>query len=201
MMRNRILSVYSNSTFKTSNSVSIYVADFSQRTKCERKVEVHDYIPLTPNEEKNMDCLNLNNPNRISTDFNIFDDHSFKDENNNDKEHCECCLFPTTNDNNTWVGFVEIKDCKSKNIVEWKDKVKEQIINVVRLFINDHIIDKQRIYGIISFPRRNKVSFDQTIFDDYTEYKKLFKEERIHFIASNNVTIENERSIIPFDDE
>lgn len=48
---------------------------------------------------------------------------------------------------------------------------------------------RKKVYGIISFPRRNKTSFNQMIFEDYTEYKRLFQSERIHFIAANDVNV------------
>lgn len=120
----------------------------------------------------------------------IFDDHQFKNNENKDLEHCECCCFPTNNDDQTWVSFIEIKDCKAKNINDFKDKAKEQIKSTVHVFRKHNIIDKKKVvYGIISFPRKNKISFNQTIFDDYTEYKHLFKSEKIRFFATNQVTI------------
>lgn len=104
---------------------------------------------------------------------NIFDDNQFKDNEGNDLPHCECILFPNKEQKNIGVAFVEIKDCKSKNISVYKDKVKAQIISTTQIFRDKGIIDGQRIYGIISFPRRNKASFNQTTFDDVTDYKKL----------------------------
>ena len=40
------------------------------------------------------------------------------------------------------MAFVEIKDCKSKNISEYKDKVKTQIISTVQIFRDKGIIEK-----------------------------------------------------------
>lgn len=54
------------------------------------------------------------------------------------------------------------------------------------------ILHSCQIYGIISFPRKKKVAFDQTIFDDITEYKRLYKEEHIHFFATNEVVVKDE---------
>lgn len=93
-------------------------------------------------------------------------------------------------------AFVEIKDCKAKNISVYKDKVKSQIISTVQIFRDKGIIEGcQRVYGIISFPRRNKASFNQTIFDDVTEYKKLYKKYRISFFPTNDVFIVNEKKL------
>mgnify|MGYP001402785673 FL=1 len=94
------------------------------------------------------------------------------------------------------MAFVEIKDCKSKNISVYKDKVKIQIISTVQMFRDKGIIEKQRVYGVISFPRKNKVSFNQTIFDDATEYKKLHQKFKIRFLPTNYISIVDERKLI-----
>ena len=78
----------------------------------------------------------------------------------------------------------------------YKDKVKTQIISTVQIFRNKGIIEKQRVYGIISFPRKNKVSFNQTIFDDATEYKKLHQKYKIRFLPTNCVSIIDGKKLI-----
>lgn len=189
-MRNKILGVYPQSKFQSSGVKVIYVADFSERTQKVRGVEISEIHLRTPDDLGDMDCLKINNDRPIILDFNVFNDNQFKDEDNNDTEHCECCFFPYGNNETTWVAFIEIKDCKSKNISDFKDKAKEQIISTVSLFRQKGIMNRQkRVYGIISFPRRNKTSFNQMIFEDYTEYKRLFQSERIHFIAANEVNV------------
>ena len=188
-MRSKITSKYPASTFVKLGSALIFVADFSERTGNAKKVEVHPSIPRDPNDStKEMDCLCFHNKKQLSLEFNVFNDHQFKDGLNKDIEHCECCFFRENKDDSTFVGFVEIKDCKPKNISEYRSKVKTQIINVVRIFREKQIVDKQVIYGIISFPRK-KTAYDQSIFSDYSEYKELFKSEKIHFIPANDVYV------------
>jgi|WetSurMetagenome_2_1015567.scaffolds.fasta_scaffold215485_2 hypothetical protein len=195
-MKNRILSVYQNSEFKSSKASFIYVADFSERTKKKRGVEVHDSMPSNPNDEsQDMGCTELHNKKQISIDFNIFDDNQFKDENGNDIEHCECCLFPTTNDDKSWITFIEIKDCKAKKISEYKEKAKNQIISTVELFRKNGIATEQRVYGIISFTRRNKTSFNDYILGDIVEQTALRKKYHILFYATNKVSIEDKHII------
>lgn len=190
-MKNRILSVYPNSELGQSTSSSLYVVDFTERTGNARGVEIHNAVPKVPDGNIDMDCMKMSNPHRLSIDYNIFDDHQFKDDAGNDLSHGECCLYPTENDDKTWIAFVEIKDCKVKNIINYKDKVKEQIISTVQSFRDGNIIDRQNVYGIVSFPRRNKTAFNQTIFDDYTEYKSFYHEHKIHFYATNEVVVED----------
>lgn len=194
-MRTKIAGEYPEAEFLRSSAQVIYIADFSERTKAVRKVEIHETVPECPGKAGHpMDCFQLCNPLRLPIDFHIFGDHQFVDDKGKDIEHCECCFFPASFvEEQIWIGFLEIKDCKVKNIVQYKEKTKEQIISTVRLFRQKGILCSCRIYGIISFPRKKKVAFDQTIFDDITEYKRLYKEERIHFFATNEVVVKDNR--------
>jgi hypothetical protein len=126
----------------------------------------------------------------------LFDDHQFKDEEGKDISHCECCFFPTLNAEGSFVAFVEIKDCKAKSVSQYRNKAKEQILSTVQMFkSSDIIIDKQRIYGILSFPRRKKMLFNDFPYRDIFEETRWVKEYGIHLIASNELTIESEVKI------
>ena len=196
-MRNKILHVYPKADFICSSAKRIYVADFSERTKAVRKVEVHEQVPSCPlRPDQKMDCFVLDNRNSLPIDFHIFAEQQLTDDEGKEIEHCECCFFPAGADKGPfWMAFLEIKDCKAKNIVQYKDKTKEQIISTVRLFRKRGILPTGRVYGLISFPRRKKVAFDQTIFEDVTEYKRLYKTEHIHFFANNEI-ITDEASVL-----
>ena len=189
-MKNRIQTVYPQSVFCSSTAPVLYIADFTERTASVRKVEFHETIPQVPNSTEDMDCLVIENSLRLSVICNIFDDNQFKDGDGSDLPHCECVLFPESEQNNIGTAFVEIKDCKPKNISVYKLKAKSQIISTVQMFRDKGIIEQnQRVYGIISFPRKKKVSFNQTIFDDASEYKKFHQKYRINFLPTNNVCI------------
>lgn len=194
-MKNKIMNVYPQSIFCGSAAPKLYIVDFTERTDSKRKVELHETVPQVPKSTAVMDCLVFENPSRLPIMCNIFDDNQFKDNEGNDLPHCECVLFPHKEQKNIGVAFVEIKDCKSKNISVYKDKVKAQIISTTQIFRDKGIIDGQRIYGIISFPRRNKVSFNQTIFDDVTDYKKLHQKYNIRFLATNCIFIVDEKKL------
>lgn len=195
-MKSKIQKKYPQSVFYNSRASNIYVVDFTERTESKRKVEIHEKIPRVPYTNKNMDCLIFENPSQLSIVCNIFDDNQFKDNTGKDIQHCECVLFPESVQGDMGTAFVEIKDCKVKNVSVYKDKVKSQIISTVQIFRDKGIIERRQcVYGIISFPRRNKVSFNQTIFDDATEYKKLYQEYRIRFFPTNNVSIVNKKKL------
>ena len=146
-----------------------------------------------------MDCFVLDNKNVLPIGFHIFSEQQLVDDEGKDIEHCECCFFPAEEGlkpSVIWIGFLDIKDCKVKNIAQYKDKTKEQIISTVRLFRKKGILSSSdRIYGLISFPRRKKVAFDQTIFEDITEYKRLYKAEHIHFFATNQVIVNDKATL------
>lgn len=195
-MKNKIQNNYPSSVFYRSSSAKIYLADFTERTDSKRKVEFHETTPQEPNSDKDMDCLIFNNPLQLSVVCNIFDDHQFKCEDGKDLPHCECVLFPESKRDDIGAAFVEIKDCKPKNVSVYKNKVKSQIISTVHIFREQGIIgQRQCVYGIVSFPRIKKMSFNHTIFSDVTEYKELYHKYRIHFLPTNNVSIVNERKL------
>lgn len=195
-MKNKIQAVYPQSVFCSSTASKLYIADFSERTNKERKVEFHEIIPKAPDNTSDMDCLVFENFSQLSVVCNIFDDNQFKDNDENDLSHCECVLFPESEQKNMGIAFVEIKDCKSKNISIYKNKVKAQIISTVQIFRDKGVIEKERVYGVISFPRRNKVAFNQTIFDDATEYKRLHQKYKVRFFPTNSVSIVDEKKLI-----
>lgn len=196
-MKNKIKEVYPQAILGEIESENLFVADFTERTKSIRGIEIHAAIPLCPGSDINMDCLEIKNPQKLVVAYNIFDDHQFKTIEGKDIQHCECCLFPDLEDEKHWVAFVEIKDCKIKNVSNYKDKVKEQIISTVLLFRGQKIIDSQKnVYGVISFPRKRKIAFNDSIFGDPTEYKKLYQKYRIHFMATNEVVVKNDKMLI-----
>lgn len=93
-MKNKILAVYPQSVFCRSTAPKLYIADFTERTSSNRKVEFHDIIPQVPDNTTDMDCLVFENSSQLSVICNIFDDHQFKDKKGKDLPHCECVLFP-----------------------------------------------------------------------------------------------------------
>ena len=191
-MRNRILAAYPGSTFGTTDAPTIYVADFSKRTNKARDVEIHGVQPKDPNDNTiDMDCCIVTNDTNLSVDYNVFKDNQFKDEKDKDMKHGECCLFPTINNDKTWILFIEIKDCKGSRIFRYKQDVKEKLILNVSEFRKNGIILNNKVYGIVAFPRK-KTSFNEMIVSDPIEYKKIYKEYGIHFVPINEVSIKDE---------
>lgn len=194
-MRNRIRQHYPDTYITTRRVPLIFIADFTERTQNKRGIEVHNILPSCPNRpDKDMDCVLFNNPNQINIEINVFDNNQFKDEQGNDLRHCECCLFPSENHDKSWVVMLEIKDCKPKNISNYKDDVINQIVSVTNIFRQKNIITTHKVYGVVSIPR-NKVSFNTTIFGMPPEYKSLKKQYKILFAATNTIEIKSSTDI------
>jgi len=190
MMKNRILAIYPDSEFGTTNSQQIFVADFTERSQNMRGVEIHEVQPSSPKDETDMDCCVIINESELQIDYNVFHDNQFKNEENKDMIHGECCMFPNNNDEKSWILFIEIKDCKPSRIFRYKQDVKDKLILNVKEFRDKGIIIDNKVYGVASFPRK-KTAFNDMIVSDYSEYKIFVKEYGIHFIPTNKVFIEN----------
>ena len=186
-MKSKIQTAYPQSVFQSTSAETIYVADFTERTNSARKVEIHTAEPCVPDSGESMDCLKVNNRDKVGLEFCLFDDHQFKDEEGKDISHCECCFFPT--ENASGLGFVEIKDCKAKNVATYKDKMKEQILSTVHLFRSSGIVDEQKIYGVLSFPRKKKMLFNDFPYRDIYETTRWVKDYGIHLVAANEVNV------------
>ena len=196
-MRNRILAAYPDSEFGTTNSKQIFVADFTERTNSVRGVEIHEVQPKNPTDETiDMDCCVIVNETDLQTDYNIFRDNQFKNEEDKDIKHGECCLFPNNNDEKSWVLFIEIKDCKGSRIYKYKQDVKDKLILNVEEFRRKRILLNNRVYGVASFPRK-KTAFNEMIVSDPSEYKTFYKEHGIHFVPTNELTVKSD-SILEF---
>ena len=196
-MKNKIQVAYPQSFFRTTSADIVYVADFTERTGSTRKVEVHTSLPKAPDGISDMECLKLNNKQPVEIDFCIFEDQQFKDEDGKTLSHCECCFFPTKKEEQSCIAFVEIKDCKVKSISKYKNKAKEQILTTLQMFRASSILNKEKVYGIISFPRRSKTAFNEYFYRDNYELTKWVKNNGIHLIASNEVDIVNNVMIKP----
>lgn len=196
-IKNLIRRWFGRSVIVIESSPEIYVADMTNRSKNVRGIEITDHQQPSPDGKGMMDCLVFHNPNILSVDCCIFNDHDFKNpRTGKDDKHCEGCMYPTLHDPASWMVFVEIKDCKVRNMTEYKRETKRQIFNAVRTFRRRGIILNERIYGIISFPRRH-VSFNDTIFTDVYETIRLKRFTGIRYYATNEAIVIDDLRVRP----
>lgn len=187
-MKNKLLKQFPTSKFVDTSAPVIYMADFSKRTNSIRAVELwENSAPLTPDGSQDMDCLSILNSCGYLLTFNIFNDNQFIDSLGNTLKHPEACGF--IQDNLNWICFIEIKDCKPKNITTYNAEIKEKMKVCKQYLLDADILQtSHKIYAIASYPRK-KTSFDDSIFNDTFEVKRLRDETGIIFMASNLISV------------
>ncbi|MDR3189247.1 MAG: hypothetical protein LBT94_08725 [Prevotellaceae bacterium] len=167
----------------------IYVMDYTERTQSKRKVEVCNTKP------EDMDVLTLKNEARLNITTSIFGEQCLMDDQNREIEHCECVLYPTNSTPNTWVLFVELKDCKPKNISSYFASAKAQIVKTVKLFRDRNLLEPdKRVHAVISFPRR-KVDFHSNIISQ-RERQDFLRQDKIIMRGANTVTVKSDGKIV-----
>ncbi len=96
-----------------------YIADYTERTKSKRGVEIVNETPMLNGEK--IPALVIENKNKLGITTTVFGNQSIV-EDGKDLSHCECVFYLIENTPETAVAFVEIKDCKPKNIGVWIKK-------------------------------------------------------------------------------
>ncbi|MDF2933422.1 MAG: uncharacterized protein K0R36_2753 [Chryseobacterium sp.] len=191
-MKNKIDSVFDSSKFSHESFITekVYIADYTERTASLRSVEIHDTNPT------DIDSLIINNPTEIHISTSIFSPQCFIDDNGKEPKQCECIVTPTTLLPNSWILFIEIKDCKPKNVSTYHKECKEKILENVKLFREKEILDDDKVvYAVVSFPRTGKTNFHNHLIKA-TEWKQIRDEHKIMIKGTNEITIKNEKSII-----
>lgn len=189
-MKNRIIASFPNSVFHNHSDSNIFIADFTERTGSVRHVEVHTIQPQCPKNTANlMDCFKIINPYNHDIEFNVFDDNQFKDARGKDIAHCEGCFYLSTNQDDSWIVLLEIKDCSVKNMGRYKKNVVNKFIMTKDVFKRCGIIIRHKVFGIASFPKRNKTAFNDYIFGDVITSTALSKAYGITFHATNKIEI------------
>ncbi|MBN2602911.1 MAG: hypothetical protein JXA91_02115 [Candidatus Thermoplasmatota archaeon] len=190
-MRNRIVNEFGEDKLEhvITDKPFFYVVDYTERTDSERAVEVLDTFPI------DIDPLVVNNPTILDTTTTIFKPQCFMDGGVELKQ-CEGVMYLTSNTPESWVVFIEIKDCKPKNASDYHQDIKEKFIVNVNLFRDKGIIPQDKVvYAIASFPRKGKTNFHNH-FIKATEWKKFRDNHKIMIKGTNKITLKNEISVI-----
>jgi hypothetical protein len=167
----------------------IYVIDYTARTQSERTVEVHNTKP------DDIDALTLKNEARLNITASIFGEQCFVDAQNREIKHCEGVLYPANSNAGTWVLFVEIKDCKPKNISGYFKSAKEQIIQTVALFRSRNLLETdKKVHAVISFPQ-NKTNFYHHLITQGMR-QQFLHQHKIIIKGANMVAVKNDRSLV-----
>lgn len=199
MMHSKIQTEHSCTRFIQSNAATIYVADFSERTKLyppKRSVEVSHAVQMSPDGRGPIDSTLFHNDNQLDIELGLFEDSTYHDLSGANIEHCEGTMYVANIPDLKWVAFLEIKDCLPKNVKNHKKKSLTQIQNVVNDFKARGIITTENVIGIISCPQK-KVAFNSTIVGDMVSATALKRSTGINFYGTNEVFIVSKEIIRP----
>ena len=188
-MKNKIIAAFDNDKLEHKDNITyheIYVMDLTQRTKNAQSIEIYQEKP------PDIDTLLIENPNlNISATF--FKPQCFEYKQGYESVNCEGVFYLTYSTNETWVLFIEIKDCKVKNMTNYFEDAKNQVINVVKIFRDKNIIAQdKKVYANISFPRRNKTDFYNQLIKNPKEFRDKHK---IIIRGTNYLRIKNSTTI------
>ena len=188
-MKNKIIAALGNDRLDHRDNITypkIYVMDLTQLTSGAMGMEIYSSKP------QDIDTLLIENPNLdISATF--FKPHCFRDVHGNEPDNCEGVFYLTDSTDATWVLFVEIKDCKLKNISTYYNKAKEQIIKVVAIFRARNIITRnKKVYANISFPKSDKINYYNQLIKNPKEFRDKYK---IILRGTNTLSIKNSTTI------
>jgi len=189
-MKNKLTTAFGDKIEHIENITypQIHVIDLTQRTNNAQNIEISDTQP------KGIDTLLIENPN-LSITATFFKPQCFINEDRKEPNNCEGVFYLSNSTNETWVLFIEIKDCKAKNISNHFKKSKEQIITVVRIFRNKKIIaENKKVYANISFPQRNKTGFFNQLIKS-GEAKSFIDNHNILIRGTNRLKIKNSTTI------
>ena len=193
-MKNKIIDALGNDKLEHKENITypqIHIIDLTQRTNGKQSVEIYTTKP------QDIKTLLIENPNSLDISSTFFKPQCFKDEHGKEPENCEGVFYLTNSTDKTWVLFLEIKDSKAKNISNYFEKAKKQIIKVVEIFRDKNIIShNKKVYANISFPRRDKTDY----YNQLIKHPKYFVDKyKIILYGTNKLTMKDNTTIVQLD--
>jgi hypothetical protein len=190
-MKNKIAQVFDKDKLEHQTGINfpqIHVIDLTERTKGLQNMEIHDH------KTNDIDTLLIENPN-LDISATLFKPQCFMDETGQEPDNCEGVFYLSDSYAQTWVLFIEIKDCKPKNVSNYHQDIKDKFIVNVKLFRDKGIIAQNKVvYAVASFPRIEKTNFHSHLIKA-SEWKQFRDKYKIMIKGTNEITIRNEKSI------
>jgi hypothetical protein len=190
-MRNKITAKFPGQSFPSYMSDKIYIMDYTNQTQNQRSIECST---TTPND---IDAFIIHNNMKSEITFCAFSDNNIKlDGEIKERRHCEGVLFPTINNDSTWLVFLELKYPKKKNLGENLKSAREQLLFTLNLFREQGIIEHKRlVYLIFSAPKYN----EKTPFESFCmkpEDLKILRRTSYAIIRGvNEITVINDLNL------
>lgn len=136
----------------TTTSSSLYVADYTEKTKndpIKRGTELFEESPPS-----DIDFFTVNNQNKLMIEGIPFDNNSFTYPNGNIASQCECVIYPNNSNRDSWILFLELKySNKTKNNRYNLNKAKRQLFKTQYHYKSKKVFDKNNTcYLLASLP-------------------------------------------------
>lgn len=189
-IESEILEKYPSTKVYVVNAPLIYVTDMTLRTKNQQGVVVSD-VPQVDLQHRPVEAFGIKNDHRLELHCMVFDDNAFLNVDGQTEAHCEGCFML---DHERWLAFLEIKDCKPKNVSNHKAHALEQLIRSVERFRKDGIVQERRVYGIITFPR--KLSYNAAAMFSPAELVRIKKSYGLLLRPYNKVTLTEDGELL-----
>ena len=136
----------------TTTSSSLYVADYTEKTKNEPIKRGTELFEVSPPSD--IDYFTVNNPCNLEMDGIPFDNNSFIYPNGNTASQCECVIYPHSSNDKSWILFLELKySCKPKNNKNNLNKAQKQLFKTQYYYKSKGVFDKNNTcYLLASLP-------------------------------------------------
>lgn len=190
-MKNRIEAALGNEWLEHCENITyphIHVIDPTRRTYNKQGLTIYSTPP------QSIATLLIENPG-LDITATFFKPQCFRNEHGYEPENCEGVFYLTHSTNETWILFLEIKDCEYGNISNYFKKAKDQIKRTVQIFRDKRIItENRRVYANISFPRVCKKDYFHHLITN-PEKKKFIDDFNISIKGTNRLVIKSYKTI------
>lgn len=155
---------------------------------------------LLLNSKPEIAHIHIKNENSVSVIFDPFQKNALPIRRGCYSGQCECVLFPTNNNDKTWILFVEmkyVKDivCAQDEKRNYPEKMLNQIIKTVDYFREKEIISNTRLVkAIISFP--TLPDFNNAWILSQAKILELQDKKQIQIRATNKATLTSEEALM-----
>lgn len=175
----------------TTTSSSLYVADYTEKTKNDPIKRGTELFVASPPSDINY--FTVNNSCNLKIDGIPFDNNSFIYPNGNTASQCECVIYPSNSNKDSWILFIELKySYKTKNNKKNLNKAKRQLFKTQYHYKSNGVFNKNNTcYLLASLPMQSPPFANLSLSQPY-----LLAMKRKH-----NVVIRFQNSVEIIDDK
>ncbi|MGL4520326.1 MAG: hypothetical protein ACRCUJ_11815 [Phocaeicola sp.] len=138
----------------------------------------------------------ITNPNGINFTIDLFEENALPLKKGRQAKQCECLLFPTNYNKDSWVLLVELKYAEKQHTLPlYKQNLKEKAIENVIYFREKEILPtRKRVNVLVAFPNFDVDVYAPYIFDP-SEIDDLLTEYNIKLRLSDRAQIVSETKL------